>query len=109
MKAEPEDCSVEDVVAAKKSTVSWVGVRNYQARNFIRDSMQVGVGVLFYHSSSEHPGIVGIAQVASAAYPDPSNLTQTRPTKMTSQNPKNHVTGKLISRLIRTIVPDIHA
>lgn len=79
MKSEPEECSVDDVLAAKKSTVPWVGVRNYQARNFMRDSMQVGDGVLFYHSSCDQPGIVGIAQVASAAYPDPTQFDPTSP------------------------------
>ena len=74
MKSEPEECSVDDALAAKKSTVPWVGVRNYQARNFMRDSMRVGDGVLFYHSSCAQPGIVGIAQVASAAYPDPTQF-----------------------------------
>ena len=47
MKSEPEECSVDDVLAAKKSTIPWVGVHNYQARNFMRDSMQIGDGVLF--------------------------------------------------------------
>ena len=79
MKSEPEECSVDDVLAAKKSTVPWVGVRNYQARNFMRDSMQVGDGVLFYHSSCDQPGIVGIAQVASTAYPDPTQFDPTSP------------------------------
>ena len=79
MKSEPEECSVDDVLAAKKSTVPWVGVRNYQARNFMRDSMQVGDGVLFYHSSCDQPGIVGIAHVASAAYPDPTQFDPTSP------------------------------
>ena len=79
MKSEPEECSVDDVLAAKNSTVPWVGVRNYQARNFMRDSMQVGDGVLFYHSSCDQPGIVGIAQVASAAYPDPTQFDPTSP------------------------------
>ena len=51
MKSEPEECSVDDALAATNSTVPWVGVRNYQARNFMRDGMQVGDGVLFYHSS----------------------------------------------------------
>ena len=74
MKSEPEECSVDDALAAKKSTVPWVGVRNYQARNFMRDGMFVGDGVLFYHSSCDHPGIVGIAQVASVAYPDPTQF-----------------------------------
>ena len=73
MKSEPGECSVDDALAARNATVPWVGVRNYQARNFMRDAMQVGDGVLFYHSSCAEPGIVGIAQVASAPYPD---LTQ---------------------------------
>ena len=79
---------MEDVVAAKKSTVSWVGVRNYQARNFMPDSMQVGVGVLFYHSSSEQPGIVGIAQVASAAYPDPTQFDPNSPYQDAKSKPE---------------------
>ena len=70
MKSEPSECSVDDALAAKDATVSWVGVRNYQARNFMRDAMQVGDGVLFYHSSCAEPGIVGIGQVASTPYPD---------------------------------------
>jgi predicted RNA-binding protein with PUA-like domain len=74
MKSEPEECSVDDVLAAPDATVPWVGVRNYQARNFMRDGMQVGDGVLFYHSSCAEPGIVGIARVASDAYPDPTQF-----------------------------------
>ena len=70
MKSEPEECSVDDALAAKNSTVPWVGVRNYQARNFMRDGMKVGDGVLFYHSNAKVPGIVGLATVASEAYPD---------------------------------------
>jgi predicted RNA-binding protein with PUA-like domain len=54
--------------------VPWVGVRNYQARNYMRDGMRVDDGVLFYHSSCAEPGIVGIARVASAAYPDPTQF-----------------------------------
>ena len=74
MKSEPSECSVDDALAAKNSTVQWVGVRNYQARNFMRDGMQVGDGVLFYHSSCAEPGITGIAQVASTPYPDPTQF-----------------------------------
>ena len=74
MKSEPGECSVGDAIAAKESTVPWVGVRNYQARNFMRDDMQVGDGVLFYHSSCANPGIVGIARVASMPYPDPTQF-----------------------------------
>ena len=79
MKSEPEECSVDDILAAKKSTVPWVGVRNYQARNFMRDAMRVGDGVLFYHSSCAEPGIVGLAQVASCAYPDPTQFDAQSP------------------------------
>ena len=74
MKSEPGECSVDDLLAAKNATVPWVGVRNYQARNFMRDGMQVGDGVLFYHSSCAEPGIVGIARVASTHYPDPTQF-----------------------------------
>jgi predicted RNA-binding protein with PUA-like domain len=70
MKSEPDEVSADDVARMPKKTVPWFGVRNYQARNFMRDQMQVGDGVLFYHSSCAEPGVAGIAQVASAAYPD---------------------------------------
>ena len=77
MKSEPGEVSVDDALAAPHATVPWTGVRNYQARNFMRDSMRVGDGVLFYHSSCAEPGIVGIAQVASAPYPDPTQFDPT--------------------------------
>jgi predicted RNA-binding protein with PUA-like domain len=70
MKSEPDEFSIDDLVAAKKQTTPWFGVRNYQARNYMRDLMRVGDGVLFYHSSCEVPGIAGLAKVASAPYPD---------------------------------------
>jgi predicted RNA-binding protein with PUA-like domain len=74
MKSEPAECSVDDALASPEATVPWVGVRNYQARNYMRDGMRVDDGVLFYHSSCAEPGIVGIARVASAAYPDPTQF-----------------------------------
>jgi predicted RNA-binding protein with PUA-like domain len=74
MKSEPEECSIDDALRARKSTVPWTGVRNYQARNFMRDEMQLGDGVLFYHSSCAEPGIAGLAEVASAPYPDPTQF-----------------------------------
>lgn len=74
MKSEPGECSVDDALAARNATVPWVGVRNYQTRNFMRDAMRVGDGVLFYHSSCAEPGIVGIARVASTPYPDPTQF-----------------------------------
>lgn len=70
MKTEPAECSIDDVLAMPGRTVPWWGVRNYQARNFMRDQMQPGDGVLFYHSSCPEPGIVGLAEVARRAYPD---------------------------------------
>ncbi len=70
MKSEPSEVSVDDVLAMPKSTVPWFGVRNYQARNYMRDQMRIGDGVLFYHSSCPEPGIAGIGKVASAPYPD---------------------------------------
>jgi predicted RNA-binding protein with PUA-like domain len=70
MKSEPADVSVDDLAAMPKQTVAWYGVRNYQARNFMRDEMKAGDGVLFYHSSCPEPGVAGLAEVASNAYPD---------------------------------------
>ncbi|WP_035383328.1 EVE domain-containing protein [Ferriphaselus sp. R-1] len=70
MKSEPADVSIDDLAALPEQTVAWYGVRNYQARNFMRDQMAVGDGVLFYHSNCAAPGIAGIARVASTAYPD---------------------------------------
>jgi predicted RNA-binding protein with PUA-like domain len=74
MKSEPDEVSIDDALAAPKQTVAWTGVRNYQARNFMRDLMKVGDGVLFYHSSCPEPGIAGIAEVASTPYPDPTQF-----------------------------------
>ena len=79
MKSEPEECSVDDALAAPNATVPWVGVRNYQARNFMKGAMRVGDGVLFYHSSCAEPGIVGIARVASTPYPDPTQFDAKSP------------------------------
>lgn len=70
MKSEPTDVSIDDLAAMPNQTIDWYGIRNYQARNFMRDQMSIGDGVLFYHSNCETPGIVGIAEVASLAYPD---------------------------------------
>jgi predicted RNA-binding protein with PUA-like domain len=74
MKSEPDECSIDDALAAPNATVPWTGVRNYQARNFMRDAMSIGDGVLFYHSSCAEPGIAGLAEVASASYPDPTQF-----------------------------------
>lgn len=70
MKSEPSDCSIDDLAAMPNQTVAWYGVRNYQARNFMRNQMGVDDGVLFYHSNCKEPGIAGIARVSALAYPD---------------------------------------
>ena len=79
MKSEPDEFSIEDLARAPKKTTPWFGVRNYQARNSMRDAMRVGDGVLFYHSSCEVPGIAGIASVASTPYPDASQFDRKSP------------------------------
>jgi len=79
MKSEPAECSIEDVLAAPGRTTPWTGVRNYQARSFMRDTMRIGDGVLFYHSGCAQPGIAGIAEVASIAYPDKAQFDRKSP------------------------------
>ncbi len=72
MKSEPEEFSIDAL--KKKKLEPWNGVRNYQARNFMRDDMKVGDGVLFYHSNCDEPGVVGLAEIRSEAHPDPSQF-----------------------------------
>ncbi len=79
MKSEPDECSIDDALAAPGATVPWTGVRNYQARNFMRDAMRVGDGVLFYHSGCAQPGVAGIAEVASQACPDATQFDPASP------------------------------
>jgi len=72
MKSEPDVFSIEDLRDRPNQTEPWDGVRNYQARNFMRDEMKIGDQILFYHSNTTPPGIAGIAEVASEPYPDPT-------------------------------------
>lgn len=72
MKSEPESFGIDDLAAAKGRTASWDGVRNFQARNFLRDQMKKGDLAFFYHSSCAVPGIAGIVKVVKEAYPDPT-------------------------------------
>ena len=67
MKIEPDECSIDDLERMPSQTVPWTGVRGWQARNFMREDMRVGDGVLYYHSSCPEPGIAGLAEVASTA------------------------------------------
>lgn len=77
MKSEPSTFGIDDLAEKRGQTEHWDGVRNYQARNFMRDEMRVGDQVLFYHSNCDEPGIVGIAEVAREAYPDFTALDPT--------------------------------
>ncbi|MGH8821498.1 MAG: EVE domain-containing protein [Rhodoferax sp.] len=113
MKSEPGECSVDDALAAPNATVPWVGVRNYQARNFMRDAMRVGDGVLFYHSSCAEPGVVGLARVASAPYPDPTQFDSTSPyfdTKSEPQAPRWMLVDVQVLRKTRNLaLPELRA
>jgi predicted RNA-binding protein with PUA-like domain len=79
MKSEPDEASIDDLAAAPNRTLPWTGVRNYQARNFMREGMAIGDDVLFYHSSCPEPGIAGLAKVSSAAYPDATQFDPESP------------------------------
>ena len=100
MKSEPAEVSIDDLVRDKR--VPWFGVRNYQARNYMRDEMTVGDGVLFYHSSCPEPGVAGLAEVACAAYPDATQFDAKGKyfdAKSTRENPRwMNVDVKLVKK-----------
>ena len=79
LKSEPDEFSIDDLAAAKGRTTSWFGVRNYQARNFMRDQMNVGDRAFFYHSSCPEPGIAGTVEITGAAYPDATQFDRKSP------------------------------
>ncbi|HUH89186.1 MAG TPA: EVE domain-containing protein [Lysobacter sp.] len=108
MKSEPDAFSIDDL--QRVGTEPWNGVRNYQARNFMRDAMRVGDGVLFYHSNTKIPGIVGTATVASPAYPDDTQFDRKSPyhdPKATREEPRWQLVDIAFERkLSRTISLD---
>jgi predicted RNA-binding protein with PUA-like domain len=79
MKSEPDEVSIDDLAARPEQTVPWFGVRNYQARNFMRDAMVLGDRAFFYHSGCSEPGIAGICEVCSPPYPDPTQFDPASP------------------------------
>lgn len=90
-KTEPEECSIDDFARAPDTAIVWEGVRNYQARNFLRDQVKAGDLVFIYHSSCKHIGIAGIAVVTAEAYPDPSQFDNSSPyfdAKTTEKKPR---------------------
>jgi predicted RNA-binding protein with PUA-like domain len=91
MKSEPDEASIDHLAAAPRQTLAWTGVRNYQARNFMRDLMRTGDGVLFYHSSCAEPGIVGLAEVRGGLVPDETQFDAQGPyfdPKSTREQPR---------------------
>ena len=102
MKSEPSECSIDDLLRLPGQQVPWTGVRNYQARNYMRDLMKLGDGILFYHSSCPEPGVAGIAEVASMAYPDETQFdpkSKYFDAKATRETPRwLHVDVKLVKK-----------
>jgi predicted RNA-binding protein with PUA-like domain len=91
MKSEPDEFGIDDLIVAENQTTRWEGVRNYQARNFMRDDMKPGDGVLFYHSNANPLAIVGTMNVSSDSYPDPSQFDPKSDyfdTKSSEDNPR---------------------
>ncbi len=109
MKSEPDAYSIEQL--AQDKTTAWTGVRNYQARNFMRDQMTKGDQVLFYHSNCEPPGIVGIAEVCKLAYPDETQFDRKSKyfdPKSTRDNPRwLHVEVKFVRKTRLISLPEL--
>ncbi len=106
MKSEPDEFSIDDLVRAPKQTTPWFGVRNYLARNYMRDAMRIGDGVLFYHSSCPEPGIAGLARVSSAPHPDETQFDPKSPyydPKATRENPRWMLVDVTLERKTRLI------
>ena len=109
MKSEPDEFSIDDLVRARSKTTPWFGVRNYQARNYMRDAMRPGDGVLFYHSSCEVPGIAGFAEVSSAAHPDETQFDPKSPyydPKSTRESPRWMLVDVKLVRKTRLLALD---
>ncbi|MCR6685599.1 EVE domain-containing protein [Pseudoxanthomonas sp.] len=106
MKSEPDAFSIDDL--QRVGTEPWNGVRNYQARNFMRDGMKVDDGVLFYHSNAKVPGVVGVARVASAAYPDETQFDPKSPyydPKATREQPRWFLVDVAFERKLDRVIP----
>ncbi len=100
MKSEPESFSIDDLARAKKQTTSWDGVRNYQARNFMRE-MQIGDQVFFYHSNANPPCIVGLAEIVKTAYPDHTALDPRDHHYAPKATPENPIWEMVDIKLVR--------
>jgi predicted RNA-binding protein with PUA-like domain len=113
MKSEPDEFSIDDLVRARSQTTPWVGVRNYQARNFMRDDMRIGDRAFFYHSSCAEPGIAGIVEIARLAYPDETQFDPKSPyydAKAARDAPRwLHVDVKLVRKTKLVTLPMLRA
>jgi len=113
MKSEPDEFSIDDLAKAPKQTTPWFGVRNYQARNFMRDEMRVGDRAFFYHSSCPEPGIVGIVEIARLAYPDATQFdpkSEYYDAKSTREAPRwVNVDVRLVKKTRLVGVPELRA
>ena len=89
MKSEPDEVSIDDLAARPQQTVPWFGVRNYQARNFMRDAMRIGDRAFFYHSGCAEPGIAGLCEVCSTPYPDATQFDPASPYFDPKARPEN--------------------
>ncbi|MBU6954669.1 EVE domain-containing protein [Hahella sp. HN01] len=108
MKTEPDAFSIDDLANSPEGVSGWDGVRNYQARNFMRDDMKVGDQVFIYHSSCPEPGVAGIAEVCREAYPDPSSFDPESPyydPKSTEENPRWWCVSVKFVRKLKKVVP----
>ena len=112
MKSEPDEFSIDDLAKAPKKSTAWFGVRNYLARNYMRDQMQLGDRVLFYHSSCDVPGIAGIAEVNKLAYPDETQFDRKSTyfdPKASRDNPRwFNVDVTLVKKTRLLALPEMH-
>jgi predicted RNA-binding protein with PUA-like domain len=106
-KSEPGCYAFADLWSAPDRTTGWDGVRNFQARNFLRDQVGIGDGVLFYHSSADPPGIAGIAEVVRAGHPDPSAFDPRADHFDPKSDPANPVWYQVSIRAVRAIEPQL--
>lgn len=107
MKSEPDAFSIKDLKKMKNSTSCWDGVRNYQARNFMRDEMKLGDELFFYHSSCKQPGIVGTAKIVKEAYPDHTALDKKSKyydPKSSEENPRWFMVDIKLKREFKNII-----
>ena len=113
MKSEPDEFAIDDLAKAPRQTTPWFGVRNYQARNFMRDEMRVGDRAFFYHSSCPEPGIAGIVEISRLAYPDATQFdpkSEYYDPKSTREAPRwVNVDVKLVRKTRLVGVPELRA